>query len=128
MKDVDGRLVPEIILNDDEGAPINASNPLPVELQVVPTITIATVAVQGDDTDPIIGSATDAAWNGSATDPTWQALFKYIANGIESIRADVATEASLQSLIGLVGDPTDDAGDPTVIGLLKQIAANTSGT
>ena len=35
------------------------------------------------------------------------------------------TQATLAELIALIGDPTDDAGDATVIGLLKQIASNT---
>lgn len=37
-----------------------------------------------------------------------------------------ATEAKQDDIIALIGDPADAVGDPTVIGLLKQIAQNTT--
>lgn len=36
------------------------------------------------------------------------------------------SEATGQALLTAIGDAADAAGDPTVIGLLKQIAANTT--
>jgi hypothetical protein len=45
---------------------------------------------------------------------------------LTEVEADVdELEAKLDSLIALIGSADDEAGDNTVIGQLKQIAANT---
>lgn len=80
---------------------------------IIQTVQLATGAVEigkvqvlGDDGGAIIGSESDAAWDGAAAAPTWTALFKYAAVilGITS-GAKVITDANgtiQQYLRGLV--------------------------
>lgn len=78
------------------GVSVSALHPLPVELQVVPTITIATVALQGDDTAAIAGSAGDAAWSGSGSG-TWTGIFKAIYGAIIGL---LPSSSSLNIAVG----------------------------
>lgn len=58
----------------------------------------------GDDNAVILGSKSDAAWDGSASAPTWTAIFKYLGTKIEAVRALAAAALPAgTNIIGKVG-------------------------
>jgi hypothetical protein len=76
--------------------------------------------VLGDDTNSLMGSASDAVWDGSATSPTWTALKKYIATKLEAVRALLSTIAT--NTTGLATATNQGAGNTS----LATIATNSA--
>jgi uncharacterized membrane protein len=108
----DGRLVPDVIPIGPDGAVYGPDNPMPVEVHGAAepiTITVESGSITADT----LGELNDAA----VTDPdAASATMPALLRGILENQV---------SLIALIGADDDEAGDPTVIGLLKQIVANT---
>lgn len=57
--------------------------------------------LRGDDNAVILGSKSDAAWDGAAASPTWTAIYKYLGVKLEAIRA--ALVAALPAGTNIVG-------------------------
>lgn len=118
--------------------PVSPQDPLPVVLGADTDINIGDVGILGDDAAVIIGSKSDAAWDGSAGSPTWTAIFKYLIARLTSILTQVTTVAGgiVQStasnlnaqVVGNVADFASDSGNSVKVGGLVSTTKPTSQT
>lgn len=68
----------------------------------------------------VVGASTAAA------DPGEDATQAFAVQGVTDGTPVEVSAATLTAMAAAIGSPSDNAGDPTMIGLLKQIVVNTT--
>lgn len=92
-----------------------------------PNINIGDVGILGDDNAVLVGSKSDAIWDGAAASPTWTALLKYVATKLGIAQAPVAPGAATATKSMLVGAQYDLAPGTRTDGQQGTLEADAKG-